>query len=153
RVTKDGRIWAVASVEDLDASIEVLFFPKTYELVAEQLTPDTVVAVRGRVNQRDNGVSVVGMDLAVLDISDDDLQADPPVVINLPVEKVTDDLVDELRSSLLRHQGQAPVQIRLKGRTAVHLLKLDDSVRVNTSSGFVSEMKALIGPDCLASLP
>jgi DNA polymerase-3 subunit alpha len=153
RVTKDGRIWAIANLEDLDASIEVLFFPKTYELVAEQLAPDTVVAVRGRVNQRDNGVSVVGMDLAVLDFSDDDLQANPPVVLNLSAEKVTEELVDELKSSLQRHQGEAPVQIRLRGRNRIHLLRLDDSVRVSASGGFVSEMKALIGPDCLASLP
>ena len=51
------------------ASIEVLFFPKNYEVFAPELTEGVVVAVRGRVNRRENAVSVVGMDMMVLDIS------------------------------------------------------------------------------------
>src|SRR5690606_24512937 len=40
RVTQQGKLWASATLEDLEAGIEVLFFPSTYELVAEQLAED-----------------------------------------------------------------------------------------------------------------
>jgi DNA polymerase-3 subunit alpha len=63
-------MWASATLEDLDGAVEVLFFPRTYETVAEHLADDQVVAVRGKVNRRDSGsVSVIAFDMAVLDIS------------------------------------------------------------------------------------
>ena len=37
RITKQGRAWASATLEDLDGAVEVLFFPNTYELVGQYL--------------------------------------------------------------------------------------------------------------------
>ena len=36
KTTKRGDIWAVLTVEDLEASIEVLLFPKAYDLVVDR---------------------------------------------------------------------------------------------------------------------
>ena len=58
KTTKRGDIWAVITVEDLEASIEVLLFPKAYEAVATVLATDVVVRVKGRVKSDDD--SVVG---------------------------------------------------------------------------------------------
>jgi DNA polymerase-3 subunit alpha len=149
RITKEGKVWAIATVEDLDASVEVLFFPKSYEVFGEQLAEDTVVAVRGRVNQRDNGNSVVGMDLAVLDISDVDLDAHPPVVIVLPVERITADLVGELKNSLSRHQGERPVRLKVRGMRTATMYALGSEFRVSTSGSLIGELKALLGSGCL----
>jgi DNA polymerase III subunit alpha len=150
RITKDGKVWAIATVEDLDASIEVLFFPKSYELFGERLAEDAVVAVKGRVNQRDNATSVVGMDLAVLDIADVDLDSHPPVVIVLPVEKITAELVSELRHSLHRHHGERPVRLKVRGaRSATTTYALSKDFRVSTSGSLISELKALLGSGCL----
>ena len=56
KTTKRGDIWAVISVEDLEASIEVLLFPKAYEQVSTVLATDTVVKVKGRVKSDDDSV-------------------------------------------------------------------------------------------------
>ena len=48
KTTRRGDIWAVISVEDLEASVEVLLFPKAYEQVATVLAPDTVVKLKPR---------------------------------------------------------------------------------------------------------
>src|SRR5690606_16813771 len=40
RVTKQGKLWASATLEDLAGSIEVRFFPNTYELVSDSLADD-----------------------------------------------------------------------------------------------------------------
>ena len=52
KTTRRGDIWAVLTVEDLEASIEVLLFPKAYDLVSTVLATDTVVKVKGRVKVR-----------------------------------------------------------------------------------------------------
>ena len=54
KTTKRGDIWAVLTVEDLEASIEVLLFPKAYDQVATVLATDTVVKVKGRVKVDDD---------------------------------------------------------------------------------------------------
>src|SRR4051812_9852992 len=58
KTTKRGDIWAVITVEDLEASVEVLLFPKAYELVSTVLATDTVVRVKGRVKSDDDSVSL-----------------------------------------------------------------------------------------------
>ena len=57
KTTKRGDIWAVITVEDLEASVEVLLFPKAYDLVSTVLATDVVVRVKGRVKADDDSVS------------------------------------------------------------------------------------------------
>ena len=39
KTTKQGNLWAIAQIEDLAGSIEVLFFPQTYQTVSTMLAP------------------------------------------------------------------------------------------------------------------
>ncbi|MGA8112863.1 MAG: OB-fold nucleic acid binding domain-containing protein, partial [Actinocatenispora sp.] len=150
RVTKQGNAWAKATVEDLDAGIEVLFFPKTYELVGQYLAPDLTVAVKGRVNRRDQEISVVAMDMRTLEITDADLSAEPAVTVAIAAEKVDQHLVGELKRTLLNNGGQTAVRVKLIGREGKQqLLALDDKLRVTPGPGLVSELKSLLGAGCL----
>ncbi|GIL32025.1 DNA polymerase III subunit alpha [Actinocatenispora comari] len=149
RVTKQGNAWAKATVEDLDAAVEVLFFPKTYELVGQYLAPDLTIAVKGRVNRRDQEISVVAMDMRTLEITDADLAAETAVTVAIPAEKVDTDLVGELKRTLLNNRGETAVRIKLVGRERNHLLALDDALRVTPGPGLVSELKSLLGAGCL----
>ena len=70
KTTKRGDIWAVLTVEDLEASIEVLLFPKAYDQVATVLATDTVVKVKGRVKVDDETVSLNASELTLPDITE-----------------------------------------------------------------------------------
>jgi DNA polymerase III alpha subunit len=70
KVTKKGDPWALLEVEDLDASISVYCFPKTYRLVANSLANDAVVVVTGRAEERDDGsVSFMATALTLPDLT------------------------------------------------------------------------------------
>ncbi|GAA2609456.1 DNA polymerase III subunit alpha [Dactylosporangium fulvum] len=69
RVTRQGRPWASAALEDLDGSIEVMFFPDTYELVGQYVTEDAVVAVKGRVDRREESPRLMATDLRLPDLT------------------------------------------------------------------------------------
>jgi DNA polymerase-3 subunit alpha len=147
RITKQGASWAIAALEDLDASVEVLFFPKSYELLGPYLAEDAVVKVQGHVNRRDGAVSVVGSDLAILDISNATTgNGEPPVTLVTSVEQITEHLVGELRRCLRSHPGAAPVQMRLRSRTGEQLLALSADFKVSGDAAFRSEIKVLLGP-------
>ena len=149
RVTKQGNAWAKATVEDLDAGIEVLFFPKTYELVGQYLAPDLTIAVKGRINRRDQEISVVAMDMRTVEITDADLAAEPAVTVAIQAERVDPGLVGELKRTLLNNRGETAVRVKLVGRERNHLLALDDALRVTPGPGLTSELKSLLGAGCL----
>ena len=79
RITKQGRAWASATLEDLDGGVEVLFFPNTYELVGQYIAEDAIVVVRGRVERRDDQPRLMAMDLSIPDTSAPDVAR--PVVL------------------------------------------------------------------------
>ncbi|MGI5215092.1 DNA polymerase III subunit alpha [Plantactinospora sp. CA-290183] len=149
RITKDGKPWAIIKVEDLSGTIEVLFFAKTYELFGTELAPDRIVAVQGNVNHRDGATSIFGSDLKILEFSEGDLAAHPPLVIVLPVHRVVPQLAGSLKRVLEDHPGKTTVRVKLRGDgQRVTLLELK-GFAVEPSVSLLSELKALLGAGCL----
>ncbi|BCB73916.1 hypothetical protein Pflav_003260 [Phytohabitans flavus] len=82
RITKQGRAWASATLEDLGGAVEVLFFPNTYEIVGQYIAEDAIVVVKGRVDRRDDQPRLMAMDMSLPDITAADEVK--PVVLALP---------------------------------------------------------------------
>jgi DNA polymerase III subunit alpha len=146
RVNKQGEPWAIVTVEDLDASIEVLFFAKSYSVFHEHLVPDSAVAVKGHVNWRDDKMSVFGSAAAPLDISDAEHHPDegePPFVLRAEAAKVDRDTVAELRSTLAAHKGDTPVHLVLCGSKEIAFALRDYPVKV--SAELSRELKGIRG--------
>ncbi len=141
RVTKLGKMWASATLEDLAGAVEVLFFPNTYELVADRLADDLVVAVKGRVNRRDTGsVSIAVSDMKILDVAEADTGSGRPLTITLKESLVTAERMERLSEILARHKGRTEVRIAM-GR---HLLLVRDHP-VEVTSALLADLKALVG--------
>ena len=147
KTTKRGDIWAVLTVEDLEASVEVLLFPKAYDQVATVLATDTVVKVKGRVKVDDDAVSVNASELSLPDISE---APSGPVVISLPAARCTPAVLDQLREVLSAHPGMTEVQVRLLKPQGTLVARLPRH-RVTPSQPLMADLKALLGPSCLAS--
>ena len=69
RVTKQGRAWASATLEDLAGGVETLFFPNTYEVIGQYIAEDAIVVVKGRVDRRDDTPRIMAMDMSMPDVS------------------------------------------------------------------------------------
>ncbi len=54
-LTKSGSKMAFVQIEDKISDIEIIVFPKVYELIGAKLVQDAVVKVEGRVNSKDSG--------------------------------------------------------------------------------------------------
>jgi DNA polymerase III subunit alpha len=148
KTTRRGDIWAVITVEDLEASIEVLLFPKAYEMVSTVLATDTVVKIKGKVKVDDDAVSVNASELSLPDITH---APSGPVVISLPATRCTPHLVQQLRDVLAAHPGLTEVRLRLRSAEKTTVMKLDERLRVTPSAPLMADLKALLGPSCLVS--
>ncbi|MGB3438023.1 MAG: DNA polymerase III subunit alpha [Actinophytocola sp.] len=147
RVNKKGEPWAICTIEDLDASIEALFFAKSYSVMNEELVADSAVAVKGRVNWRDDAMSIFAGALVTLDISDAEhnpiAAAEVPFVLRADAAQLDQDAVAELKSALEAHRGETPVQIVVCSTHEIRMAVPDFPVKV--SGALVGELKSIRG--------
>jgi len=145
--TKKGDLWAIVTVEDLEGAIECLFFPSAYMTVSTMLGHDKVVAVKGRVNRRDDSVSIYAQDLILPDITDGPRG---PVVVTMDTTRATAGKIEQLKSVLSSHPGSTEVHVRLSQAGRSVLMKLDDSYRVNATEALFGDLKVILGSRCLS---
>jgi DNA polymerase-3 subunit alpha len=146
KMTKQGKQWAIATVEDLGGAIEVLFFPQTYDTVSHVLGEDLVVVVKGRVNRRDDVPTIYAMELSLPDLDEGDRG---PVVVSMPIVRCTPPVVERLKDVLSTHPGPTEVHLRLTQAGRLTVMRLDDKLRVTPSPALFGDLKALLGPSCL----
>lgn len=147
RITKQGRAWASATLEDLGGAVEVLFFPNTYEVVGQYIAEDAIVVIKGRVDRRDDQPRMMAMDMSMPEITAADEVK--PVVLALPPSRCTPPLVERLREVLTSHPGSAEVHVRLVNGSRGTLLRLG-RMRVAPSTALMADLKALLGPSAVA---
>jgi DNA polymerase III subunit alpha len=147
RITKQGRAWASATLEDLAGGVETLFFPNTYELIGQYIAEDAIVIVKGRVDRRDDTPRIMAMDLSLPDIS---VAADSkPVTLTMPVTRCTPPLIDQLKEVLASHPGDAEVHVKLLNGSRTTLLRLG-ALRVAPTTALMADLKTMLGPQSVS---
>ncbi|HEX6756392.1 MAG TPA: DNA polymerase III subunit alpha [Mycobacteriales bacterium] len=147
RVNKTGLPWASAVLEDLEGSVEVLFFPQTYGQVAVSVAEDAIVVVKGRVDRREDAAKLIASELTVPDLSEGPRG---PVVVLLQAARCTPPVVERLREVLATHPGTTEVQLQLVNGERRTTLRLAEGLRVAATPALMGDLKALLGPACLA---
>ena len=147
RVSKKGNPWAIVTVEDLESSIQCMFFGKVYEAAAPELAVDTVVQIRGQVEKRDETVSMRATEFTVPTL---EAQDERPLTIVLPPIALDQSHVRRLGQNLTSHPGPCEVKLALmddKGNAKV--LTFGDRFRVKRDTSLFAEIKILFGPSSL----
>ena len=140
KITKKGKPWAKATVEDTSGSVEVLFFPSTYELVTDLLERDRPVTVRGRINRRDETPVLFASDVSLIELGR------PGDVVRLYVEssRCTPPVVARLAEILADHPGDSPVLFTI--RTGASSRTLARLAACTPSPDLFARVRALLGP-------
>jgi len=141
RMTKDGKPWAQVTLEDLEGSIEVLFFPASYAQVGMQIAEDAIVVVKGRVDAREDTIRLIGSDLSLPNLTEGPRG---PVRITVEQGRVTPPVIERLKEVLASHPGTTEVHLEL-GFGHRHVMRLPDHLRVQFSQALMGDLKALLG--------
>jgi DNA polymerase III subunit alpha len=119
----------------------VMVFPKTMSVIGHKLADDAVVIVKGRLDKRDDQPKLIAMDVEVFEGITDGA---PPVRIEVP-PAISDQLATRLQALISEHPGDSPVYLH----TGRQVVKLPDRYNVDAASGFLGEVRVLLGADCL----
>jgi DNA polymerase-3 subunit alpha len=146
-MSKQGNPWAAVTLEDMEGSVEIMFFGETYLAYSTVLAEDAVIVVRGRVRRRDDAMQLQAMEVSLPDLS---AVADAPVVVTLSEARLTPPVVDRLLEVMKTHPGMTELHLRVakaNGRRA--LVVPSDGWRVERSPALYGDLKPLLRPGCL----
>jgi DNA polymerase-3 subunit alpha len=146
RTAKSGNMYAMVTLEDFSGEVQALFMGKSYLEFQGLLVADSVVSLRGKMNQRDDGMTMHAYGVKALDTGNIDDGA--PLAISLSDQQATESVMRELKEALSRHPGESEVRIELRTRSAIRVLQLPVTVQVNPD--LFGELKGMLGPRCLA---
>ncbi len=139
KYTKRGDQMAVFVLEDLESSIEVTVFPKTLADVSHLLTEDAIIAVRGRIDRKDDArVGVMAQKVEVLD----NLGKGPRMVkMMLSASAIDEATITRLKSILVEFPGDAPVYLDMG---AGNVIQLGDGFNVNVEKA-IGDLRVAFG--------
>jgi DNA polymerase-3 subunit alpha len=147
RVAKQsGNQYGIITVEDFGGEIQVMFMGKAYQEFAPALIADSIVSVRGRVSMRDDGMNLHAYNLVPLQFEQASA-ASGPLLISMPEQRATVDVVTELGNMLIHHAGENEVRLRLTRGGVARVFELP--YKVSISPDLFGELKGLLGPACL----
>ncbi|MEY3454904.1 MAG: hypothetical protein RLZZ92_24, partial [Actinomycetota bacterium] len=146
KVSRQGSNWAIVTVEDLEGAIDVLFFSNSYQQHALNLIEDRIVAIRGRVDKREETPRFTALDLSIPDVNQAPIG---PFVIRVEAERCTPPLVDRMKEILRSHPGTREVHLRIEGGVKDTTFRLDDGLKITASPSLSADLKSILGPDCL----
>lgn len=148
RISKKGNAWGLVTIEDMESSIQCMFFGKAYEAAAADLAVDTVVRVRGHVDVREETVSLRATEMEVPSLEAAD---ERPLVIAIAERALDRHHVERLGRVLTAYPGYCEVKLAVLDEAGnAKVLTLGDRFRVRRDTSLFGELKMLFGS---ASLP
>ncbi|MGA5300686.1 DNA polymerase III subunit alpha [Nucisporomicrobium flavum] len=147
RITKQGRAWASATLEDLAGGVETLFFPNTYEVIGQYIAEDAIVVVKGRVDRRDDTPRIMAMDMSMPDVTHN--PDTKPITLTMPITRCTPPLVSELKEILVSHPGDSEVHVHLLNGSRKTVMRLG-GFKVAATPALRADLKMILGPSAVA---
>ena len=145
-----GNPYAQASLEDFSGEISILFLGKAYQEHQTRLQPDSLLAVKGRVQRRDDEVTMHAQSVQVLNLQPrESSDYDGPLVLTVPEYFATAEVLTAFDQAIDRHPGQTEVRLRLIRDGVARVFSLPKTVEV--SANLIGELKSILGRDCLSA--
>ncbi|HWL60829.1 MAG TPA: DNA polymerase III subunit alpha [Microbacteriaceae bacterium] len=144
RIAKSsGNPWGMLTVQDFGGEIQVSFFAKNYLEFWPLVAEDAIVVIKGRLQQRDDGWTIMGQTIRVPELASLGASSTAPLTLRIRESAATSDRIAQLEAALRRHPGEAEVRLLLLRESSAGLFELPH--RVDRGPNLTSELKALLG--------
>jgi DNA polymerase III subunit alpha len=160
--TRTGNMMMFATLDDLEGSVELIFFGDQlaeYEHVAQV---DQIVTVRGRVGNDDRGLTIKVQACELFQPSVEEVEearaaaavvAKGPEALMLVLDaaRLPASIIEELKHVFGNHTGEADVVLAVHTSSGPRTLKLGQDFRVDPTPSLRAELARILGPEALAA--
>lgn len=150
-VNKRGRRWALVTLDDKSARIDVRLFPDDYDMFQELLTTDAILVCKGQVSFDDysGGITMTGRDIMTIASARENYVTSLDVHINKA--ELSSDFFEKFTEVVSPHKdGTCPVRVFYQREEADAMLELGVQWRVTPADNLIHELKLLLGDDKVA---
>jgi DNA polymerase-3 subunit alpha len=136
---REGKPFAVVTVEDLTGTVEVMIWAETFAKCASLLEPAAVVSICGRLDKREELPRIVASEMKALKRPD---PVEKPIVLSFDCRKTTEADLVTVRDILGQSPGKRRVEFCFTGEDGRQLkLFPSDDFRVAWSPDVASKLK------------
>ncbi len=141
RFTKRGDLMCSFVLEDLNASMEVMCFPKMMEEFGHLIEDDAIVVMKVRADFREDSPKLMVMSVSRPELEGSTLNL---LKIALPLSQMSNDLVLRLKAMFGECPGSTPVQLVVGDK----VIQLPPEFNVDPRA-VIGEVRTLLGPNAL----
>jgi len=146
RYTRTGELMLYFTLEDLEAGVEIVAFPRTVAEKGPFIREDAILVVKARVDQRGDDLKLIALDL-----SEPELDREQAVRLRVRAAVMSADLVARLRDVLADHPGSVPVYAHLESDEGTRVVRVGAKHAVEPRAALYADLRALLGADSVLS--
>lgn len=137
---------AILKLEDLEAEVEALVFPRAYQKISRYIQPNTVVMVYGVINLKEDTPKVIVNDLFPFE---EIYKFITGMKINL--SGLRENVFESLKELLVSYRGNTPIYLHLDtpAKSRVQLV-VGEGLYVSPSEKLIEDLENLLGEERLS---
>ncbi|HET8606055.1 MAG TPA: DNA polymerase III subunit alpha [Gaiellaceae bacterium] len=143
--TKKGEPMVFLTLEDVTGSAECVVFASVYAQARELCTADRIVVARARIDRKEGESKLLASELQPFEAVAERRE----VTLRIDAAKARAGIIRELSRVIGDFPGESPVLVKCETSEGPRLLQLGPRFRVQPTSEFYGEVKALLGEAAL----
>ncbi len=147
-INKRGRRWALVTLDDKSARVDVRLFPDDYDRFEEILQKDAILVCKGQVSFDDysGGITMTGRDImTIAQARENFIQS---LDIHIERAQLNTKLVNDFYQILDQYkEGSCPVRVHYKRQEAKATMELGTQWRVSPTDTLIHQLKILVGEE------
>lgn len=150
-VNKRGRRWALVTLDDKSARIDIRLFPDDYDTFAELLVTGAILVCSGQVSfdEYSGGITMTARDIMTIADARENYVTSLDIRINRSA--VSTKFLEEFTQVLSPYKdGTCPVRVFYQREEAMGMLELGVQWRVTPEDALLHQLRTLLGEECLA---
>ena len=150
-VNKRGRKWALVTLDDKSARMDIRLFPDDYDRFVELLVSDAILVCSGQVSfdEYSGGITMSARD--IMTVSDARENYVTSVDVNVNKAKVGEGFIAKFTDVLTPYKdGTCPIRLFYQRDEAKAMLELGVQWRVTPADPLLHELKTLLGDEDVA---
>lgn len=145
KAKKSGAWWASLQLEDLDGLVDVLVFPKAFDLFQSVLENDRAVLVLGRAESEEGRVRVTADEIVPLELLRE--KRAEAVQVRLEASELDAETLARLRKALGDGRGDLPLYLEVVRPGEFRLIaRAESALRLAPSPALARAVESVLGP-------
>ncbi|OUS29643.1 DNA polymerase III subunit alpha [Thalassotalea sp. 42_200_T64] len=150
-INKKGRRWALVTLDDKSARVDVRLFPDDYDRFEEILQKDQILVCKGQVSFDDYSGGLTMTAREIMTVSEARENNIKSIDLNVHQAQLTADFVDKFSQVLTPFkEGTCPVRMFYQRSEARAIIELGTQWRVTPDDTLIHQLKILLGEESVA---